>query len=161
MRYLERSLIAKYSVFGAAAAASVASTAELLMSITNPAASTMAKAKLYEWSIGPGAAAEDSNYTVSIVRVTAIGTVTTVTASPVDSGQGAAITIGSRAQTAGSNTKGVTLGSWGFNQRGGIRWVAVPGGELVVPGTFLNGLALIYTVVQGTAVNYPQIWFDE
>lgn len=153
--------MARYSVFGAAAAASVASTAEGIMAITNPSSTTMAKAKLYDFSIGPGAAAEDSNYTISLVRVTALGTYTSVTPSPLDSGQGASITAGSRAQTAGSNTKGVTLGTWGFNQRGGFRFVAVPGGEFVVPGTFSAGLLLIYTVVQGTAVNNATMFFDE
>ena len=153
--------MSKYSSFGAAAAAGTASTTEGIMHITNPSASTMVKAAIYEWSMGPGAAAEDSNYTVSMVRVTGVGTYTSVTPSPTESGAPASVSLAGRAQTSGSNTKGVTLASWGFNQRGGYRWVAVPGGELIVPATFSAGILLLYAVVAGTAVNYANIWFTE
>jgi hypothetical protein len=131
------------------------------MHITNPSASTMTKAEIYEWTIGPGAAAEDSNYTVSMTRVTGVGTYSAVTPSPTESGAPAAVMVCGRAQTAGSNTKGVVLGSWGFNQRGGYRWVSVPGGQLIVPATFSAGILLLYAVVQGTAINYPNIFFLE
>jgi hypothetical protein len=49
----------------------------------------------------------------------------------------------------------------GFNQRGGIRWVAVPGGELVVNRANSNGIMIGYIVVAGTALNYGTILFDE
>lgn len=131
------------------------------MHVTNPSSTTMAKAEIYEWSLGPGAAAEDSNYTVGIVRVTGVGTYTSVTPSPTESGAPASVSLAGRAQTAGSNTKGVTLCNWGFNQRGGFRWVAVPGGELICPATFSAGLLLLYVTVQGTAVNQAALWFLE
>jgi hypothetical protein len=153
--------MSRYCGFGAAAAASVASTAEGIMHITNPSSSTMSKQEIYEWSLGPGAAAEDSNYSVAMVRVTGVGTYTSVTPSPTESGAPASVAICGRAQTAASNTKGVTLGDWGFNQRGGYRWVAVPGGELICPATFSAGILLLYTVVQGTAINRCSIWFIE
>ena len=60
-----------------------------------------------------------------------------------------------------AGTAGVTLGEWGYHMRGGYRWVAIPGGELVVPLTFSNGILLEYFFAQGTAVQNASLMFDE
>jgi hypothetical protein len=129
--------------------------------IDNPAASTMAAAKIYEWSAGPAANSADNNYTVKAIRQSTAGTWTNaVTASPLDAKAGASVTTAANTQTA-AGTGGVELGRWGFHMRGGYRWVAIPGGELVVPLTFSNGIRFETTFAQGSDVLNWSVAFDE
>jgi hypothetical protein len=151
--------MAKYSVFGAAGAASATAATAGIMKVDN-AATVLSVPRIYEWSIGAGAAAEDSNYTVQMKRQTTAGTWTGVTPSPLDPASAASKATAGRVSVA-AGAAGVVLGTWGFNQRGGIRWVAVPGGELIVDRANSNGIILEYAVVQGSAVNYATIFFDE
>jgi len=152
----------KYSISGAAGAASAtAATAGIIKAEahgTNPQ-----RLKIYEWSVGPGAAAADANYTVRAKRQSTAGTWTAVTARPLDSGSSEdtdRVPVGGRASTA-AGTAGNILGEFGFNQRGGFRWVAVPGGELIIPATAANGIIIEYVVVEGTAVNYATIYVED
>jgi hypothetical protein len=152
--------MSRYGVFGSAGAASATAATAGIMKVDNPSSTTMASARIYEWSIGPGAAAEDSNYAIQMKRQSTAGTWTSVTPSPLNPKSSASVTLAGRASNA-AGTAGVVLGTWGFNQRGGLRWVAIPGGELVVPLTFSNGIILEYKTVQGTAVNEASIMFEE
>lgn len=152
--------MARYSVFGAAGAASATAATAGIMKVDNPASAPIASASIYEWSVGPGAAAEDSNYTVQLKRQTTAGTWTSVTPSPVDPASGASVSTAGRAST-GAGSASVVLGTWGFNQRGGYRWVAVPGGEFTVNRAVSNGVILEYAVVAGSAVNYATMMFSE
>src|SRR5579872_4353775 len=120
--------------------------------IYNPSASTMAAAKCYEWSAGPAANSADNTYTVKAIRQsTNTAWTNAVTPSPLDAKAGASVTAASNTQTA-APTLGVELGRWGFHMRGGYRWVAIPGGELVVPLTFSNGIQWSTTFAQGSDV---------
>jgi hypothetical protein len=150
----------KYSATGAAGAASVTAATAGLGKIDNPAASTMAAAKIYEWSVGPAANSADETYTVRAKRQSTAGTWTGVTPSPLDPKAGASVTSAGRASTA-AGTGGVSLGEWGYHLRGGYRWVSIPGGELVNPLTFSNGILLEYLFAQGTSVQNFAIHFDE
>lgn len=152
--------MAKYSASGVAGTASATAATAGLLKIDNPSSTTTVASAIYEWSIGPGAAAEDSNYTVQLKRQTTAGTWTSVTPAGLDSQTGASKTLAGRAST-GAGSASTILGIWGFNQRGGIRWVAMPGGEFILSPVFSNGIILEYAVVQGTAVNYATIMFDE
>lgn len=151
--------MAEYSVSGAAGTASATAATAGIVKIDN-AATVLSTPRIYEWSVGPGAAAEDSNYTVDLKRQTTAGTWTGVTPAPLDPASAAAKATAGRASTAAGSASTV-LGYWGFNQRGGIRWVAVPGGEFVVDRANSNGIILEYAVVQGTAVNYGTLLFHE
>lgn len=151
----------KYSVFGASGSPSVTAATAGIMKVDNPAASTMAAAKIYEWSIGPHANSADETYAVEMKRQSTAGTWTNaVTASPLDAKAGASVTTAARVSTA-AGTAGVVLGTWGYHLRGGYRWVSIPGGELVVPLTFSNGIILEYTFAQGTSVQDATFYFDE
>ena len=153
--------MARYIVTGAGGAASATAATAGIVKVDNDASAPITTVKIYEWSIGPGASAEDSNYTVAMKRQTTAGTWTAVTPEPLDTtGQAASLANGGRLSTA-AGSAGNVLGYWGFNQRAGFRWVAVPGGELIVGKAVSNGIILEYTVVQGTAVNYGLIAFDE
>ena len=152
--------MAKYCVSGAAGAASATAATAGIVKVDNDASAPITTVRIYEWSIGPGAAAEGSHYAVDLETQTTAGTWTSVTPAPTDSQSAAAIASGGRASTA-AGTAGTVLGYWGFNQRAGFRWVAVPGGEFYVPRAVSNGIILEYAVVQGTAVNYGLLAFDE
>lgn len=152
--------MARYVVSGAAGAASSTAATAGILKIDNPSASTMAAAQIKEFAIGPGAAAEDSNYTIDIKRQTTAGTWTSVTPAAKDNKAGASITTAGRVSTAAGSASTV-MGYFGFNQRGGFRYVCTPGGEWVNALTFSYGIILEYAVVAGTAVNYGYLEFEE
>lgn len=151
--------MARYGVFGAAGTASATAATAGIMKVDN-AATILSVPKIYEFSVGPGAAAEDSNYTIQVKRQTTAGTWTGVTPSPLDPASAASKATAGRVSTA-AGTADVVLGTFGFNQRGGFRWVAVPGGEYVMARANSNGIILEYAVVQGTAINYATMYFEE
>lgn len=144
--------MARYLISGAAGTANVtAATAGIIK-----AESAGSVVIIYEWAVGPGAGSEDSNYTVRLKRQTTAGTWTAATPAPLDPASAAAVTVGGVASTA-NGTAGTIIGNWGFNQKAGYRYVAIPGGEFFVTRTTANGIILEYAVVQGTAVNYGEM----
>lgn len=151
--------MAKYVITGAAGAASATAATAGIIKVEN-ATPMLSVPKIYEWSIGPGAVAEDSNYTIQLKRQSTAGTWTGVTPNPTDTSWAASKAVGGRASTA-AGTAGVSLGTWGFNQRGGFRYVCVPGGEFVVNRADAHGIIMEYVVVAGTAVNYATMYFEE
>lgn len=131
------------------------------VNILNPASATMAAAKLYEWSAGPAANSADNTYTVKAIRQSTVGTFTNaITPAPIDAKAGAAVTLANNTQTV-APTLGTELGRWGFHMRGGYRWVAIPGGELVVPLVFSNGIQIATTFAQGSDVLNWALFFNE
>jgi len=150
----------RYAVFGNAGAASATAATAGLGKLDNPSASTMAAAKMYEFAIGPQANSADNTYGIRAKRQTTAGTWTAVTPSPLDAKASASVTTAGVASTA-AGSAGVVLGQWGFHQRGGYRWVSIPGGELTVPLTFSNGILIEYIFAQGTDVNSITMYFDE
>lgn len=150
----------QYSASGNAGAASTTAASAGIIKIDNPAASTMAAARIYEWKIGPQANSADNTYGVRVKRQTTAGTWTAVTARPLDAKAGAAVTTAGVASTV-AGTADVELDRTGFHMRGGYRWVAVPGGELVVPLVFSNGIIIEYIFAQGTDVLSGNIMFNE
>ena len=150
----------RYLVSGAAGAASSTAATAGLIKIDNPSSGDLTAAYIRAFSVGPGAAAEDSNYTVQMKRQTTAGTWTAATPAPGDPDLSASITTAGRVSTAAGSASTV-LGIWGFNQRGGTRIMFDPGGELILADTASNGLILEYLFVQGSAINYPVIEFTE
>lgn len=151
----------KYVAFGAAGAATTTAATAGIIGIYNPASATMAAAKIYEWAIGAGANSADNTYSVRAKRVSSAPVWTTaITPSPLDAKAGASVTLAGAAQTT-AGSAGVMLGQWGFHMRGGYRWVAIPGGELVVPLVFSNGIILEYFFAQGTDVMEAEMYFEE
>jgi hypothetical protein len=131
------------------------------VNVANPASTTMAAAKVYEWSAGPAGNSADNTYTVKAIRQSTAGVFTnTVTPSPLDAKAGASVSLANNTQTT-APTLGVELGRWGFHMRGGYRWVAIPGGELVVPLVFLGGIQWSTTFAQGSDILNWSVYFDE
>jgi len=150
----------KYVVFGNAGSANTTAATAGIVKVDNPASATMAAAKIYEFAIGPQANSADNTYGIRAKRQTTAGTWTAVTPSPLDAKAGASVTTAGVASTA-AGSAGVELGRWGFHMRAGFRFVAIPGGELVVPLVFSNGIILEYVFCQGTDVLSAELFFDE
>lgn len=129
--------------------------------VYNPAATTTVSSRIYEFSVGPAANSADNNYTVRAIRTTSTGTFTNaITPSPLDVLGSAANTLTKSTSSAAAAT-GVELGRWGFHMRGGYRWVAVPGGELVLNRLFSAGITWDVTFAQGTDNAVWSVFFDE
>lgn len=127
----------------------------------NPASATMAAAKVYEFSVGAHANSADNMYTIRALRSSTTGTFTNaITPSPLDAKAGASVSLFKNTSSAAATT-GVELGRWGFHMRGGYRWVAIPGGELVVPLTFSNGITWDTVFAQGSDAMDWAVFFDE
>jgi len=129
--------------------------------VYNPASTTTVSSRIYEWSVGPSGNSADNTYTVRAIRTTTTGTFTNaITPSPLDSLGNSCNTLTKNTSSAAAST-GVELGRWGFHMRGGYRWVAIPGGELVLTRTFSYGIAWDTTFAQGSDVCNWSVWFDE
>lgn len=148
-----------YVISGAAGAASSTAATAGIIKVEN-ASTVLATPRIVEWSIGPAAAAADDIYTVQLKRQTTAGTWTSVTPAPLDPAFAAAKSVGGRASTAAGSASTV-LGSWGFSQRAGYRFVATPGNEFVVDRANSAGIILEYAFVVGTLVNNATLIFVE
>ena len=152
--------MAKYVASGAGGSASATAATAGIIKVDNPSSAPITAPSIYEFAVGPGAAAEDSNYTIDLKTQTTAGTWTSVTPAPTDPASAASKATAGRASTA-AGSAGTILAYYGFNQRAGFRWIAIPGGEFVVPRAVSNGIILEYAVVAGSAVNYGLMAFNE
>ena len=130
--------------------------------LVTAAAANMRRAKLYDVSFGSSATPGDNAFLWQIQRCTTAGTGTTTTPNSLDP----ADTLVSTIVTTGTVTVDPTLTANAFlyqcplNQRASFRWVAAPYGELIVPATASNGLAIIAsaatTTVLDCGINYEE-----
>lgn len=105
---------------------------------------TAIRPRLYDLMLGQSGTAADNVVVWSVQRQTAAGTITSVTPRPLDPSDPASTTTGgSNASAEGTITANSDLLTVAFNQRGTYRWMAPPGGELIVPATANNGLAVL------------------
>lgn len=127
----------KYSVNGAAV---VASPTKTTLVVTG---ATTIRPRIYDLLIGSTATPADNALQWLLQRYTDPGTVTTVTPSPLDSSDPAALAAGGKNATVEPTyTSAKILLEIAMNQRSTQRWVAAPGGELVLPATASNGLGV-------------------
>ncbi|HSY52450.1 MAG TPA: hypothetical protein VLC46_26855 [Thermoanaerobaculia bacterium] len=127
----------------------------------NPASATMSAPKVYEFSIGPAGNSADNTYVVRAIRSSTTGTFTnSITPSPLDAKASACVALCKNTSSAAA-TVATELGRWGFHMRGGYRWVAIPGGELVIDLVFSHGITWDTTFAQGSDVMNWNIFFDE
>src|SRR5690348_2315406 len=129
--------------------------------VYNPASTTTVASRVYEFSVGPHANSADNTYTIRALRTTTAGTFTnSITPSPIDTLAGACNTLCKNTSSAAATT-GAELGRWGFHMRGGYRWVAVPGGELVLDRVFSHGITWDTVFAQGSDQGDWSIFFNE
>jgi hypothetical protein len=133
-----------------------------LVGLTCP--STVRRAWIYDLMAGADGAVADNSMAFIVDRQTTVGTGTGITPRPLDAADGATTIVGTVNHTAEPTvTADTDLLEIGGNQRASFRWVASPGGELVIPATNLNGVGLrakspapsSYT---GTMIAIVQFW---
>ena len=136
----------RYSVSGTDT--NTAATTQL--GITSTAA---VRPKIYDLIIGSVATPADNAGEYFLQRYTAAGTSTPVTPQALDSGDPAATaTAGVNHSAEPTYTANAILLRPSTNQRATFRWVAAPGGELILPATAANGIGLLANAIGGSAV---------
>jgi hypothetical protein len=126
------------------------------------AAASPRRAKVYDLSMGCGAAPADNAFIWIIQRCSTAATATGLTPNSLDP----ADTLASTIVAAATVTVDATLTANAFmyrdalNQRATFRWVAAPYGELIIPATtsngFMFGLSAASTTTFDAGANYEE-----
>jgi hypothetical protein len=104
--------------------------------------------RIYDVIVGSDAAPADNAAEYVIQRYTAAGTATAVTPFALDPADPASLAAAGEAHSVEPTyTSNAILLHFALNQRATFRWVAAPGGELVMPATAANGAGLNVTNV--------------
>jgi hypothetical protein len=128
---------------------------------TNTAATTMwsvtsaatIRPRVYEILIGSVAAPADNAWEFLLGRTTAAGTSTPVTPVALDPADPAAIAAaGFNHSVEPTYAAGGEVLRIAGNQRAAVRWIAAPGGEIILPATAANGVGFLSNAVGGAAV---------
>ena len=102
---------------------------------------TGGRTKLYDLLIGQGGTPADNAVFWALMRLTAAGTDTAVVPISLDPADVASrATAGENATAEATYTAASELLEFSMNQRSSYRWVASPGGELVIPATAAAGI---------------------
>ena len=133
-----------------------AASASAILQITN---ATTLRGKIYDFSVSASGAMEDDTVQYDVLRFTVAPTDTTVTPRALDPAAPAAVhsDCGENGGTSGTITANTEVFNQGIHVRAAYRWVAVPGGEIVLSAVAANGvvwraLASSYTgTVEATA----------
>lgn len=134
----------KYSYSGSATNTS----AQTFFGITS--ASTI-RPFIYEYVFGSSGTPADQAARYQLQRTTAAGTSTAVVGQAIDPADPAPLSVGGRAHSGEPTyTASAFLDEIGINQRVTFRWVAYPGGELVMPSTAANGIGFFVSAVTST-----------
>lgn len=117
-------------------------------------ATTPRRAKIYDLMFGSEATPADNAFLWQVQRCTTAGTSTAVTPAPLDPADAVALDdTGSNHTVDPTLTAGAFLMTVPLNQRATFRWVAAPGGEIVIPATANNGVALRTPTASAVAIS--------
>ena len=140
--------MAKYalSTLSSATAQSMTTTpGKTLLSITAATgATTLRRAWLYDLTVGTDGTPADNAMVFYVNRQTSASTGTADTPAPLDFGDAACLTVGTVNYTIEPIQALATghLLTIPMNQRASYRWVAAPGGELIMPAVNVAGLGV-------------------
>ena len=133
--------MARYSASGSQTLQSSASGDATALSFA--AQSTAHRCVVYEMWFGNSGAPADQVTVYTVARITADGTGSAVTPSPLDAADRASQCTCLENHTAEPTyTSGGELLEMPLNHRATFRWVAAPGGELITPATDNNGIGM-------------------
>lgn len=117
--------------------------------------------RLYDILVGSEASPADNAFLYRLRRCTAAGTSTGVTPRNLDPASATTeLDAGENHTVEPTYTAGSELLFIPVNQRATMRWVAVPGAELVMPATASNGIG-VETPSAGTVVVTVTAYVDE
>lgn len=120
------------------------------------AATNMRRAKVYDLTIGSDATPGDFAFVHQGQRCTTAGTGNALTPNSLDPADTLASTIVVKDTITvdPTLTASAFVFGWAVNQRASVRWVAAPGGELIIPATASNGIAFGLKAVTATSFQY-------
>ncbi len=149
--------MARYSGFSKATTAADAMIWDL-----SAVTATLRRAKIYDIVIGSSTTADNAAEFACKRTTDTGGTPVAFTPVPLDPADGASgMTFHESWATDAVDTANSEMLSFGLNNRATMRWVAAPGGELTVPATNVNGIALLaVTVTTGFSVNSTAHWME-
>lgn len=155
--------MARYSVTNlhAGTQQNLSSSYKTLLSLTAATgATTLRKGWIYDVLLGADGTPADNSITYKVDRQTTVGTGTATAGNPLDGGDAAGLLV----ETVNNTIEPTVTASTQFielavNQRASYRWVAAPGGELVVPATDVTGIGVraksaAYTSTTTAGVHY-------
>lgn len=138
--------MAKYSVTSESGgqAYTMTTTYKTLLSLTAATgATTLRRGWIYDVLMGTDGTPADNYVTWKADRQTSATTATAITPAPLEGADAAALLVAGAVYTIEPNVTGNTmLLTIPMNQRASYRWVAAPGGEIVVPATNVAGIGL-------------------
>lgn len=136
--------------------------ASATLPVTTLISTAAVRPRLYEFDLGSSGAPANQASRFTISRVSTTGTVgSSVTASPIDPGDPASVTTAGLGTFSVAPTAGVVLMQFGLNQQATFRWLANPGGELIMPATAANGLELLSPAVSSAWAAEFTMFFSE
>ena len=154
--------MAKYAVTsGAGTAQATTTTYKTNADLTAATgATTLRRAWVYDVMFGADGTPADNVLVYKIARQTSTGTRSAIVPPPLDTGDAAALTVVGVATTIEPIVTATTqLIEIGVNQRASYRWIAAPGGELIMPAVNVAGLGFrakspAYTGTTTVAINF-------
>ncbi len=123
-------------------------------------ATTLRRGWIYDLMVGADGTPADNQITWSVSRQTTVGTGDDTTPNPLDFGDAAHLLVATVNNTIEPTVTVKTfMIQLSVNQRASYRWVAAPGGELIVPATDVTGIglraqSLAYTSTVTATVHY-------
>jgi len=146
----------RYSIDGQ----SINTAAKSILGLTSAAT---IRPKIYDLVVGSDATPADNAGEFVLQRYTAAGTATAVTPQKLDPGDPSSLAGAGEAHSIEPTyTANAIMLQWAQNQRATFRWVASPGGEIVLPATAASGVGLQSISISGAAVNTnATIHFEE
>lgn len=120
------------------------------------ASSSPRRAKIYDWTLGSAASPADTAFTHIAQRCSSAGTGASKTPNALDPADSLASTIIAKDTITVDPvfTANAFLLWKPLNQRATFRWVAAPYGELIIPATASNGIALGVSASTATSFDY-------
>lgn len=138
-----------------------ASTTLAVGSLT-AAAANMRRAKVYDLNFGSEATPADNAFLWQVQRCTTAGTAgtnpTPISLDPSDSLASTIVVGQAHSVTPTGTTVVLTVP---LNQRATFRWVAAPGGEIVIPATASNGIKFETPTAGGLVAVSVSAHFEE
>lgn len=131
-------------------------------SILSVIASATVRPKIYDLVLSSPSTPNDYSAEFFLQRFSADGTGTPVTPQKVDPADPAAVATSKHTYTVEPTlTAGDIPLQLAHNQRATVRWVAAPGGEIVIPATAGAGAALVCNAVSTQFTEAATIFFEE
>ena len=137
-------------------------SATLAVGSITAAAANMRRAKVYDMFFGSEATPADNAFLWQVQRCTTAGTAgTNPTPIALDLGDSLAATLVVGQAHTVDPTGATILMTVALNQRATFRWVAAPGGELMIPATASNGVKWETPTAGGLVLVSCGVHFDE